>query len=151
MAIEIHTPHGVIPHRGIDNLRAAMQEVIDSGEAVQEVGEVTHYHTGELYGRRLAVPAGTIIVTRVHITTHITMILKGRMSFVDQNEVKTEAEAGDMWITHPGTQRAIYCHEDSIIANVHAGDYSQFDDPVEEITFDTMAEYEAWAETIKRN
>jgi hypothetical protein len=86
---------------------------------------VWHYQAKGLFGRRAFAPAGSCIVTLVHKQEHFTVALSGRCLVVDQDGNKTEVEAPNVWVTQPGTQRALialtdvewfcaYAHEDGI-------------------------------------
>jgi hypothetical protein len=86
---------------------------------------VWHYQAKGLFGRRAFAPAGSCILTLVHKQEHFTVALSGRCLVVDQDGNKTEVEAPNVWVTQPGTQRALialtdvewfcaYAHEDGI-------------------------------------
>lgn len=143
-AIDIHTREGVVfAHPGIEKLRACLEHMVETGLIEELKGDLEHVYTPELTGRKLAMPAGAVIVTRVHKFENVTFALKGSFTIVDQNGVREDITAPAMWVTKPGTQRAIYVHEDMEIANVFPGNFSHLDDPIDAITFDTMADYEA--------
>ena len=70
----------VSKERNISDLRAAMQGAIAQGELTKIEAPLEHYHTDELYGRRIFVPAGATVVTMVHKVEHITIALTGQVS-----------------------------------------------------------------------
>lgn len=145
MEVLIRTRHGIIPHIGIENLQRAMERAREDGTGIEIDTVLTHFHAPGLYGRRLECPADSIIVTLVHKVDHITQVLKGRCTIVDQKDEEMEVQAGAMWVTLAGTQRAIYVHEDFVMSTVHAGDYSAYEDPIDLLTFKSMAEYMSWS------
>ena len=104
----------------IAELRSAMSHSIDNGELVKIEPKWDHHFANGLYGRRIYVPGGTTVVTKVHMTQHITIALKGRCSIVNELGGHVEVEAPGMWVTEPGTQRAIFCHDDTEWVTVHS-------------------------------
>lgn len=120
----------------IKDLYACMQEAIDSGKLKQLDPPVDHYFAQGLYGRRIYVPGGTTVVTKVHMTQHITIALKGKCTMFDENGQRSIIEAPGMWVTEPGTYRAIYCHDNVEWVTVHASDKTD----VQFAEFDTFAD-----------
>ena len=107
-------------HISIDTFKASLAESIASGETTPVNPPLEHYHTSDLYGRRIFVPGGTAIVTKVHKVEHITVALKGRCTVVDEHGIKQEVVAPAVFVTKPGTRRAIYAHDDVEWLTVHA-------------------------------
>lgn len=108
------------PKIKLSDFKSALAESIQSGEIPQVEPPVEHYHTPDLYGRRIFVPAGTGGLTKVHKSEHITIALKGTCTVVDERGVKTEVVAPAVFITKPGTWRAVYAHDDVEWVTVHA-------------------------------
>lgn len=78
-----------------------------------------HFHAPGLYGRHVTIPADSALVTKLHKTEHITIALKGTFTMFGVDETLKKVVSPAMWITPAGTKRAIYCHDEVIIANVH--------------------------------
>jgi len=108
------------PKVSLPEFKASMAEAIESGELKQVDPPLEHYHTPDLYGRRIFVDADTAIITKVHKSEHITIALKGSCTVVDENGVKTEVVAPAVFVTKPGTWRAVYAHDDVEWVTVHA-------------------------------
>jgi quercetin dioxygenase-like cupin family protein len=78
-----------------------------------------HIFTPGLYTRKIFMPAGTVIVSKIHKTEHPFHILKGKV-LVKINEDEWEVlEAGHSGITIPGTRRVLYIEEDCIWITSH--------------------------------
>lgn len=126
----------------IADLRLAMESAIDDGSIVKIEPTWDHHFANGLYGRRIYVPGGTTVVTKVHMTQHITIALKGRCTVVNEVGEHKEISAPGMWVTEPGTQRAIFCHDDTEWVTVHATDIKDDVPAVEnEIFSDSFDEY----------
>ena len=107
-------------HATITALHEAMASAIDSGELTALELPLEHYHTAGLYGRRIFVPGGTVVVTKVHKSEHITVALKGTCTVRDEHGGLSEISAPAVFVTRPGTHRAVYAHDDVEWLTVHA-------------------------------
>lgn len=136
------------PRVTLTDFKAAMASAIDRGEVEQVVPPLEHYHTAKQYGRRIFVKAGTGILTKVHKSEHITVALKGRCTVVDEHGDTTEVIAPAVFITKPGTRRAVYAHDDVEWLTVHAIEEQDLDKIEAALVCDSQEE--ADAEDYKR-
>ncbi len=125
----------------IADLKNAMQQAIDDGEIAKVDAPLEHYFAAGLYGRRIFVPAGTTVVTKVHKVQHIAIALKGTCTVIDQDGKKSIVSAPSVFITEPGTQRAIFCHDDVEWITVHASDSNDVQVIEKNVTCDSFEEY----------
>lgn len=97
------------------------------GSAVQVDPMLIHYFTPGLYAREIYMPAGTLIISKIHRTEHPFVISKGS-AYVKINEHDWELlEAPYTGITHPGTRRVLLIEEDCIWTTFHPTDISPED------------------------
>jgi len=125
----------------IDELTVCIQAKVDSGELQGAETPLTHYHTKDLYGRRIIVPAGCFFTTRVHKTAHISVAFRGRITMLNAEGESQEVIAPDMFVTPAGTHRVVYVHEEVEFATIHHCEEQDDDNVVELLSFNTMAEY----------
>jgi quercetin dioxygenase-like cupin family protein len=125
----------------IADLKNAMQQAIDDGEIAKVDAPLEHYFAAGLYGRRIFVPAGTTVVTKVHKVQHIAIALKGTCTVIDQDGKKSIVSAPSVFITEPGTQRAIFCHDDVEWITVHASESNDVQVIEKNVTCDSFEEY----------
>lgn len=104
----------------ISDLHTSMAEAISAGEINRVEPPLEHYHTDDLYGRRIFVPGGTVVITKVHKKEHITIALRGHCTVIDGKGHRTEVIAPMVFVTKPGTRRAVYAHNDVEWLTVHA-------------------------------
>jgi mannose-6-phosphate isomerase-like protein (cupin superfamily) len=78
-----------------------------------------HLFADGLYIREITVPAGALTVTAMHKKEHVTVILKGRLSILENCGTRV-VEAPDLFITPAGTRRAIYHHTEVVLTTIHA-------------------------------
>ena len=125
----------------IDDIDASMRAFIVESGLEKVDPEPTHYHTDELYGRRLTVPTGTVFTTKVHKSDHIAVCLRGHIRIMDEHGNKREVIAPDVFITPKGTQRFIYVIDEVEWLTVHACKEQDIDRVEKALVCETMAEY----------
>jgi hypothetical protein len=129
------------PRQRLERLTQAMMGLAEVFEPA-----LSHYRAPGLYGRRIYVPAGTCVATRVHKQAHFTVALAGRCLVVDQDGNRAEIEAPAVFVTEPGTQRACLALTDVQWLTVHACEpTADASEMTEILTFKTFADYERWA------
>jgi hypothetical protein len=127
----------------IDDFANAIEQAKANGELGEVETPLTHYHTEDLYGRRIIVPAGSVFTTRVHLYDHISVALRGVITIVDNDKDFKTVSAPDVFVTKAGTHRIVYVHEEVEFLTVHHCE-EQDDDKVEDLLgYKTMKEYEA--------
>lgn len=125
----------------INDLKDAMLSAITAGALPKIEAPLEHYFAAGLYGRRIYVPAGSAVVTKIHMVQHIAIAIKGTCTVFAQDGSKTIVSAPDVFITEPGTQRAIYCHDDVEWITVHATNLQDTNALERKMTCDTFEEY----------
>ena len=89
-----------------------------------------HQFAKGCYVREIAVPAGNLVVTKIHKVDHPCFIMKGVCSIITEEGVK-KVKAPHYMITRAGTKRIVWVHEDTVWVTVHITDKTDLD----EITF----------------
>lgn len=129
---------GADPRARLARLQAAMEALPETYEPA-----LSHYRARGLYGRRIYVPAGHCVATRVHRQVHFTIALKGHCRVVDQDGNLADVVAPAVFVTQPGTQRACLALSDVEWLTVHAADIADVSTAVGLLTCGSMAEYAA--------
>jgi hypothetical protein len=103
----------------LDRLEGALREADPtSNERHEDTCPLKHIFTPGLYCREIYMPAGVVIVSKMHKTEHVFIISKGKVLVVTENDKKF-LQAPHTGITKPGTKRALYIVEDTIWTTVH--------------------------------
>jgi quercetin dioxygenase-like cupin family protein len=80
---------------------------------------VTRHHFAEgSYGREIELPAGTIVVGKIHRHSHVNVVSKGRCLVATEDGV-IEISAPYTFVSQPGTKRIVCAVEDTIWTTVH--------------------------------
>lgn len=101
-------------------VKAAMQAAVAHG---QVECPVTHEFTDGLYTRKMFIPAGTLVIGKIHTRETMNICAKGRINVLtekDGQKFVTEFKAGDVVVSAPGAQKVGLAHEDSVWVNVWA-------------------------------
>lgn len=133
----------------IDEIGASMKAFIAENGLEKVDPEPTHYHTDELYGRRLVVPTGTVFTTKVHKSDHISVCLRGHIVVFKEDGSRFEVVAPDVFITPKGTQRFIYVIDEVEWMTVHACKEQDIDRVEKALVCETMEEYNRLLEAPK--
>lgn len=79
---------------------------------------VTHHFAPGLYAREILIPAGTVVVGKIHKHAHVNTISQGT--------ARVSTEFGDCvytapvtFVSKPGTKRAVYAETDVIWTTYH--------------------------------
>lgn len=101
----------------IASLQAHM-EGLDEAEKLS-IEAMTHHHFASgAYVREMRIPAGVLVVGKLHKTEHIAILMQGKVTITSETG-STTFEAPCIMVAPPGTKRVAYAHTDSIWASVH--------------------------------
>ena len=79
---------------------------------------LTHHFAPKVYGREILLPAGSDVVGKIHRHAHLNVIVKGR-ALVATEFGSHEVKAGDIFVSEPGTKRAVHAIEDTVWMTIH--------------------------------
>ena len=85
-----------------------------------EIPPVHRFSKG-VYSREITIPAGTLIVGKIHKHQNLNIISKGDVSFFSVDG-SSRVQAPYSWVAEPGVKRVIYAHTDTVWTNVHGTD-----------------------------
>lgn len=74
------------------------------------LNEPRHFFGDKCYVRELTVSKGTAVVGAKHKRRHVFAVIKGWM-WISDGQTKTKVQAGDVFESLPGTQRAAWAPE----------------------------------------
>ena len=116
-------------------------KVLDLEAAVAELPDQidcdalnVHHFAPHIYGREMLIPKGSVIVGKIHKHSHLNIITSGLIKVV--TEFGSDLYRGPkIWVSEPGTKRAVYALEDTQWLTIHpnfenTADVSELEDYV---------------------
>lgn len=108
-----HLPGTPVPTREqIVKLQEAMLPI------QSEQPEPTHFFAPGMYLRELTIPAGMLMVGKIHKHAHFLMVLKGRAEVISEFG-RMVVEAGHISVSPPGVKRIVLALEEVQFVTVH--------------------------------
>jgi hypothetical protein len=103
-----------MPKEQIRALISELEEQIKDAPQL-EIPEKNYFSHG-VYGREITIPAGTLIVGKIHKYAVMNVISKGDVSILSVDGV-VRVKAPYTYVSSPGAKRVIYAHEESVWSN----------------------------------
>lgn len=105
--------------------------------------DTSHHFAGGMYCRKIAIPRGTIIVSKVHKTEHFFIGCVGELQVAGQGETYT-IKPGDIVPSPVGTKRVVFALTDVVVLTVHKTDHKTADEGLEEdlMEIDPLSQYD---------
>ena len=83
---------------------------------------VQHHFAPGAYGREMTLPAGLVVVGKIHKHAHINVISKGRVQVFTEQDGVLELAATCTFVSSPGTKRVVHVLEETVWTTVHVTD-----------------------------
>lgn len=114
---EVNALEVLLPNKPSLEMIQALEHVLRGCPDQVEIEPIHHFSPG-VYAREIEIPAGVVIVGKLHKTQHLIMLLSGEVTIYTDEGMK-RMTAPQVWQTYPGTKRAIYAHETSRLMTIH--------------------------------
>lgn len=88
------------------------------GKEMQVECPLKHHFAPGVYLREIFMPAGAIVIGKIHKTEHFNIIQKGKVSLIGEGETCV-LEGPCTFVSKAGIQKVLYIHEDTIWSTVH--------------------------------
>ena len=109
-------PMGTTP----EQYRASVMSLTDRMMQLPQVEcPLTHRFAPGVYSREIFIPAGTIIIGKIHRHEHLNFLLEGEITVVTE-EGSRRLKAPCTFVAPAFTKKAAYAHTDVRWTNVHA-------------------------------
>jgi len=118
----------------------------------QQQMEAVHHYAPGLYGKELRIPAGTLIVGKVHLQGHLNFLMEGCITVFTEQGMK-RLSAPFILSSEAGMKRVGVTHTDTTWVTVHAIEGAELLEPdeVEKVlTVDTMDDYDELLEYVSK-
>lgn len=109
----------------------------------------THYHAKELYGREITIPAGTLLIGKIHKHSSLNVLIKGKMRLLTEDGV-VELEAPLTVVSNAGTKRMAYAHTECVWLTVHGTQETELEKIEEDVVAPTFDDVVALGKDCKK-
>jgi hypothetical protein len=103
--------------------------------------EVRHHFSDGVYARELSIPAGSVVVGKIHRRAHLNFLMKGDISVLTEHGIR-RIEAPAVIRSSPGIKRAGYAHADTVWITVHATQETDLERIEDQVICRTFDEFE---------
>jgi len=98
-------------------------EIMQSGTDLgPDACPVTHHFAPGAYAREMSLPAGMVVVGKIHKHAHVNVISKGRVQVFTEHDGVLELSAPCTFVSQPGTKRVVHVIDDTVWTTVHVTD-----------------------------
>lgn len=95
--------------------------------------ETKHYFHAGMYCREVFRHAGVLVVGAVHRKEHFYVIVYGTVSITDGEGNAQEVTGPHIFLSKPGTKRAVYAHTDTLCMTFHVTDATTVEQAEQEL------------------
>lgn len=81
-----------------------------------------HYFAPGVYVREIFMPAGAVVIGKIHKTEHFNIIQRGCVSLISENGEREVLRGPTTFVSGAGVQKVLYIHEDTVWSTVHVTD-----------------------------
>lgn len=107
------------------------------GTEVDNINPLEHSFGDGTYIRKITMPAGQLIITKIHKIKHPYFVMSGSITVITEDGVK-KINAPYHGITMPGTQRIIYVNEECVFITVHPTKKTNVEEIMKDVTTETF-------------
>ena len=136
--------------KGIIDLETTIKNLDHDGVIIgdSKTCPLKHSFSDGIYVREISIPAGMIIVGKIHKHDHPNFLLKGNVVVITEKDGIEELTGPCSMISKPGTKRALYAKTDLIWTTVHLNPTNTQDlvELEKEIIADSFEDYELFIE-----
>ena len=122
------------------------RKLYDLQASVADLPEVDcplqHVFAPGAYARTIFIPAGTVIVGKIHKHQHLNILSQGEVTVVTEGGGKEDLRGPLTMVSPPGTKRAVYAHTDTVWTTIHLTNETDLEKIEGEVIAKTFEEYE---------
>lgn len=116
---------GGVPDAKVDSHEPAIvrAQILQLEDACRDMPQVdcplNHYYAPGLYAREIFIPAGTVVVGKIHRHAHMNVISHGIVTVVTEFG-RTRMAAPFTFVSEPGTKRSLVAETDIVWTTIHS-------------------------------
>lgn len=138
LVLKAHSDNPVVVRKWI---RELTRQLLAIPEADPKQFDVKHTFQDGVYMRELFIPAGTLVVGKIHKLPCLNIVSMGKLSLLTEFGSRI-VSAGYTAPSQAGIQKVGYAHEDTVFVNVFRTDVTDVALIDNVIAFDTLEEFD---------
>lgn len=111
--------------------------------------QTDHYFHGGMYCRKVFRHAGVLVVGKVHKKEHFYLILSGTVQITDGEGNAEEVTGPHLFLSKPGTKRAVYAITDAVTMTFHVTDAVTIEDAENQLVEEDLTSMYALGNKLK--
>lgn len=139
LAVEDARVQGAM-YGGIRKQLYALQEAV--GGLPEVDCPLQHVFAPGAYARTMQIPAGTVIVGKIHKHAHLNILSQGTVLVVTETEGERQLTGPLTMVSPPGTKRAVHALTDAVWTTVHLTNETDLAKIEQEVIAKDFEEYE---------
>jgi len=108
-----------------------------------------HFFANGVYARELTIPAGTVVVGKIHKYAQINILSKGDISIATEQGVR-RVQAPHTVVSPPGTKRVGYAHTETVWTTISRTDETDLELIEKELIAESFENYELFCREAMR-
>jgi len=131
--------------KAIVSLEHALNDVVGDGTLPVAECPLKHHYANGLYAREIFIPAGSVVVGKIHRHEHLNLISRGRVYVVTEfgNQIYDATERPITFKSPAGTKRALFAETDVIWTTFHITDKTDVDEILKDISVEDYSELQS--------
>ena len=154
-SLATRTPSQLVTRTKIDTLEETLREEISKGAMGQTVvdcqkdnSQADHYYGQGVYARSLLIPAGTVVVGKIHKQDRVCIIASGECTFIDEWQ-KKRVKAPYIGEFKAGSKTAVFAHTDTTWVACIGTESKDPDIMVHELVESNHEDYQVYLEQLE--
>lgn len=126
------------------NLEGAIELLGNDKDEMNAAG-LSHFFAPGCYARELVMPAGSVVVGKIHKHAHLNVLIAGKVT-VSTEFGRETFTAPRIWTSEPGTKRSVYNHTEVRWLTIHPTDETDVPKIEESLIAPSFEAYDAFLE-----
>jgi len=130
-----------------DSVRAKLYSLQAAAAELPEIEcPLQHVFAPGAYARTIMIPAGTVIIGKIHKHQHLNVLSQGDVSVLTEGGGVEHLRGPITMSSLPGTKRAVYAHTDVVWTTIHLTSETDLDKIEVEVIAPTFSDYQQFIE-----
>ena len=136
---ELRIKEDLVRRQHILELQFTMEKFLEENNIPNAVPEAQHHFAPGVYAREMLIPAGMLIIGKIHKHAHLNIISKG-LAWLYTEEGRTLIQDPYTFTSLIGVKRVVLAIQDTLWTTIHLTDKTDLDEIEEEVLVKNYSE-----------